>query len=500
MIQELLLHHTNAIPFLCLQANEKRTMLVIGPGGGKEILMGLFGDVEKITGVEVNSDFVNIVKDYKEFDGGIYSDFSNVKIVVEEGRHYVKQSKEQFDLIVMALPSTEQMQNIELFAMSENYLLTREALQDYFNILMPEGRMIFTVHNRWELLRLMTTTTSVLNKMGIVGNDMQNHFAVLEAEYAPTIVIKKNAFTKEESLRWKNTCATLPQDFPQVSYLPYGMKGSNQSTAHNFLTTICQSDESMQAYIARDEYDISPCRDDKPYFYNMHKGAPQIYLWLLAGIAGFNFLVLVLPLKFIKKTKHDAARTFGLPLIIFGCIGTGCMVLEISLFQKLVLYLGSPTISLSILLSSLLVGMGTGSYFGKNVFRTDMQKRLLLASISTVLAGILLFIASPTILSKCLEYGTVLRSTICFLMILPLAFFMGIPFPTCIQLLYLDNQENYIPWMYGINGSMSVLGSVLAIVVSMVWGFTPTYFIGLSFYLSIFIFLYVSSKRKIFQR
>jgi len=90
-------------------------MLVIGPGGGKEVLIGLFGEVEMITGVEVNPDFVQIVKDYKTFDGGIYSDFPNVEMVVEEGRHYVEQTKEKFDLIVMALPSTAQTQSIEPF-------------------------------------------------------------------------------------------------------------------------------------------------------------------------------------------------------------------------------------------------------------------------------------------------------------------------------------------------------------------------------------------------
>lgn len=266
ILQELLLHHTNAIPFLCLKESEKRSMLIIGPGGGKEVLIGLFGEVKKITGVEVNPDFVEIVKDHKEFDGGIYSDFSNVKIEVEEGRHYVKQLKDTFDLVVMALPSTEQMQNIEPFAMSENYLLTKEAIQDYLNILTPDGKLIFTVHNRWELTRLMTTALSVFSDMGIATDEMQNHFVVFEAEYAPTVVIKKNAFTIDETLRWQNTCKTLPRDFPNVTYLPYGVISSNQSTMGNFLRSVCQSDESLQEYIAQDEYDISPCRDDRPYF------------------------------------------------------------------------------------------------------------------------------------------------------------------------------------------------------------------------------------------
>ena len=136
---------------------------------------------------------------------------------------------------------------------------------------------------------------------------MQNHFAVLEAEYAPTIVIKKNAFTKEEALRWKNICKTLPLDFPHVTYLPFGAEGTNQSTVHNFLTNVCQSDESLQAYITHYPYDISPCRDDKPYFYKLHKGFPQEYFWLLAGIVTFNFLVVWLPFKLITKKKQVTA-------------------------------------------------------------------------------------------------------------------------------------------------------------------------------------------------
>lgn len=485
ILQELLLHHTNAIPFLCLREGEKGSMLIIGPGGGKEVLIGLFGEVQKITGVEINPDFVEIVKDHKEFDGGIYSDFSNVKIVVEEGRHYVKQSKDTFDLVVMALPSTEQMQNIEPFAMSENYLLTKEAIQDYLKILTPDGRLIFTVHNRWELTRLMATALSIFGDMGIAASEMQNHFVVFEAEYAPTVVIKKNAFTIDETLRWQNTCKTLPQDFPNVTYLPYEMISSNQSTISNFLRSVCQSDESLQRYVAQDEYDISPCRDDKPYFYKMYRGVSQEYLWLLAGIAGFNSLIVWLPFKFIRKKERQ--NNIMLPLIIFSSIGIGFMVIEISLFQKLVLYLGAPTISLSILLSSLLVGMGIGSYFGKRIYEAEVRKRLYVVSISIVVAGILFFIASPYLLSKCLEYGLAFRSTVCFLMILPLAFLLGIPFPSCIQILKLDNKEEYIPWMYGINGSMSVMGSVLAVVLSMLFGFTPTYFVGLCFYLSIFL-------------
>jgi len=495
ILQELLLHHTNAIPFLCLDKGQKRSMLVIGPGGGKEVLIGLFGEVEKITGVEVNPDFVQIVKDYKAFDGGIYTDFPNVEIVVEEGRHYVKQTKENFDLIVMALPSTAQTQNIEPFAESENYLLTREAIQDYLRLLAPDGRMIFTVHNSWELTRLIVTALSVFREMGVPGDEMRNHFAVFEAEYAPTVVIKKSAFTLDETRHWQEVCKNLPKDFPPVTFLPYGMITGNRSATAYLLTTAGQSYGTLQAYVDQNKFDISPCMDDKPYFYNMDKGVPGEYLWLLAVTAGANVLVIWLPFRLLKKgAKQNNAQSLTLPLVIFACIGAGFMVVEVSLFQKLILYLGSPTISLGILLSSLLVGMGMGSYCGKMIFPEKIRKRLYVVSSAIVVLGILLFVSSPLLLSVSLISGLPFRSAACFLAVLPLAFLLGIPFPSCIQMLTLNKQERYIPWLYGVNGFMSVLGSVSAVILSMLVGFTPTYFAGLLFYLCIPFLLFFSRK------
>ena len=496
ILQELLLHHTNAIPFLCLTKSEKRSMLVIGPGGGKEVLLGLFGEVDTITGVEVNPDFVQIVKDHKAFDGGIYSDFPKVRIVVQEGRHFVKQSNDLFDLIVMALPSTAQMQNIEPFATSENYLLTKEAIADYLKKLTSEGRLILTVHNGWELARLMTTAVEVFQDLGVPGDDIRNHFAVFEAEYAPTVVTKKSAFTYDETLRWQNTCKNLPQDLPTVTYLPFGMAGSNQSAINQLLAGVSQSPDGVKTYLSQSKYDISPCTDDKPYFYKKDTGIPGEYLWLLAGTVGINVLVVWLPFKFIRrKTPDDHIRGVTLPLTIFICIGIGFMIVEVSLFQKLVLYLGSPTISLSILLSSLLIGMGTGSYFGRNMFGADVIKRLHHVSIAIVVVGTILLAVSPVVLAKSHESALPVRVATTFLAILPLAFLLGIPFPSSLQLLTLGHKERYIPWMYGVNGSMSVLGSVLAVTVSMLFGFTPAYFVGLAFYAIVVLVAFVSLKK-----
>jgi spermidine synthase len=491
LLYNLLLVHSNTIPFFFLNRNEKNNMLVIGPGGGKEVLIGLLSGVEQITGVEINPDFVNIVKDYKEFNGGIYTNFPNVRIEVEEGRHYLKKVKQKFDLIVMALPSTEQLQSIDNFAMNENYLLTVEAIKDYLKILTPEGRLIFTVHNNWELVRLIITSMSAFNSVGVNNQEVLNHFLILEQDYAPTIVIKKNSFTKDEIPHIESIIKTIPKNLPEVTYLPYYWGKLKNTGLNNFLSGVKENRISIDEFIINGKYDTAPCLDDSPYFYKIKKGIPVDYLWLLFSVIILNLLLVGIPLILIKKRiKKVKISAVVFPMVIFLCIGAGFMIIEVSLFQKLILFLGSPTISLSVLLSSILIGMGIGSFFGGKIFKDDFIKRLKLTFLSIVLTGILLFVIFPLLLNSLLEYSLFTCAIICFLLILPFGFLLGIPFPTAIQYLKQKKMEDFIPWMYGINGSMSVLGSVAAVNFSMMWGFSLSFFIGISFYFILFLVLF----------
>jgi len=494
LLYNLLMRHTTTIPLLLLRENEKDNMLVIGPGGGKEILTGLLDGINNITGVEINPDFVDIVKKYRTFNGGIYTDFPNVNILVQEGRHYIKKSDQQYDLIVMALPSTEQLQSKDNFTMNENYLLTVQALKDYMKILTPEGRLIFTVHNRWELIRLIVTTLTAFKEEGINYKDAINHFIIFAQDYAPTIVIKKEAFTQSEIVHAQNIISKIPEELPPVTYLPYNLKESI-NTRENQLLKSLEAGISLKDYINKDPFDISPVWDDSPYFYKVKRGIPDDYFWLLIGVILINLMLVAIPYSFIKrKVKNDETKALLLPLIIFICIGVGFMILEISLFQKLILYLGSPTISLSILLSSLLVGMGFGSYLSKKIFNDILIKKILFASLAVVLFGIVLFTFIPVIFNKLLAYSLIIRAIVSIIAILPLGFFLGIQFPTAIQILNHDNLNEYIPWMYGINGMMTVLGSVLAVIISMISGFIVSFYVGLFFYAIIVILTWLKFK------
>jgi hypothetical protein len=499
LLNNLLLHHTTAVPYLFLTEEEKKDMLVIGPGGGKEILTGLLGGIKNITGVEVNPDFVDIVKEYSNYNGGIYTNFTNVNIKIAEGRHFIKSSNKLYNIIVLALPSTKQLQNIDGLASNENFLLTVEAIRDYLKILTQNGQLIFTVHNRWELVRLIVTTLYAFNENGITNSDALNHFIILGSEYAPTIVIKKSAYTVDEIKAIAQVVKSLPSDLPRVTYLPYLNNYVNNEVENVLLDGLKEGRSSLKEIIAKNSSDISPVRDDSPFFYKVNKGVPDDYKNLLIAIFVIAVLSVIIPFMRIKSKskrnrKDKEKEKILLPLFIFIDIGIGFMILEISLFQKFILYLGSPTIALSILLGSLLVGMGVGSFFGGKIYSSNVIKRLKSISGLIVIVGILLYVIYPVILNELLAYGLPLRAIVCFVLLLPFGFLLGIPFPTGIQILKQNNLVRYIPWMYGVNGIMSVLGSVIAVILSMIWGFTPSFFAGLSMYLIIFIFLTLGSK------
>ncbi|MDG5766224.1 hypothetical protein QA596_02015 [Balneolales bacterium ANBcel1] len=490
-LQNLLLGFSSTIPLVFLEEDERETMLVIGPGGGKEVLAGLISGVGHITGVEINPDFVRIVEEESDFTGGLYTDFPNVDILIGEGRQYVKQRNNSYDIIKMVLPSTQQVQHIENYALSENYLLTVEALEDYLRILSPEGRLIFTVYNEWELKRLILTAVKAFEARGISPQSVPSHFKVLDDPFAPTIVIKKEAYRPDEISQRLDIIEQIPDGFPRVTYLPYRWDMQEATPVNRFLDHIRNGVYPLPELIDLQPFDVSPVYDNSPFFYKIERGIPDTFRQLLLAILAVNLLVIGIPYVMIRKSRskkeraHPVRSDVRMPVWIFTCLGLGFMMIEISLFQKMVLYLGTPTVSLSVLLSSLLVGMGIGSYFGGRILPGNHHQRLLLATGLIVLAGFPAIYFYPWLLNQMLVLDLVWRAVTTFFLLLPLGLLLGVPFPTSIRMVKDSNIDSIIPWMYGINGTMSVLGSVLAVVLSMLFGFTQAFMIGLLCYAAI---------------
>ena len=483
-------HLTGAFPFLFLKESEKDNMLIIGPGGGREVLLGLVNKVGNIKAVEVNKDFVDIVKDYRNYNGGIYTDFKNVDVIVKEGRDFIRNTNDKFDIIMLTIPVTKSSRSIEGYALTENYLLTVESIKDYYNHLTEEGRMIVVLHNSAETMRFVTTSIEALQKLGFDNIAAMERVYTVGEEMMPLVVLKKTPFTIEESNKIHASMHSLGLDTAQT-YIP-NIVQQTQDLRHedgttmthymfnNSLVNLSKGKIDTKDLVKSVYFNINPATDDRPFFFDNQPGIPNNLVALLLFAIVINLGAILPPIRFWKAQKN-----FTKLMLLFLFLGAGFMMIEISFFQKLTFYLGSPTISLAVILASLLAGMGIGSFASRKIYNRQNIKKLVLSGFLIFIIATGLFFAIPFIMNSFSQINTFNKALITSLLLIPLGFILGIPFPTGINLTKEMRLENSVPWLYGINGTMSVLGSVLALTISTTIGFTVSLILGTLCYLAI---------------
>src|SRR5450830_512398 len=163
---QLDMHSGESFPFPLLKAGQKRSALIFGPGGGSDVAVALLGGVEKITAVEVNPDVVKIVRQYRDFNGGIYSGRPGVTAVIGDGRNFVRTTDKRFDLIMAAIPVTKSSRSVDGYALTENGLFTVEAMGEYLDRLTDNGRLVFVAHNDVEIYKLIATVLAAYGEIG----------------------------------------------------------------------------------------------------------------------------------------------------------------------------------------------------------------------------------------------------------------------------------------------------------------------------------------------
>ncbi|OGU80340.1 MAG: hypothetical protein A2254_02650, partial [Ignavibacteria bacterium RIFOXYA2_FULL_35_9] len=190
-----LMHSNLFFPFNFLKDNEKDSALIIGPGGGIDIAVAYFGDAKQIDAVEVNPTFIDLMKEYNK---STFVDKPNINVIVGEGRNFVRNSSRKYDLIFLTIPITKGGRSTDFVNLTENYLFTTEALKDYLHILTNEGRIVFTLHNREEVYKIISNYFDSQNRSGIINPEASKYFYVADQGMMPLLVIKKTPFTKEE--------------------------------------------------------------------------------------------------------------------------------------------------------------------------------------------------------------------------------------------------------------------------------------------------------------
>lgn len=474
--------------------------LHIGAGGGMDLLAAHHYGVKDVTGVEINPIIVKSVQNkFKDYSGGIYNgDIKGIKIVVDEGRNYIESGEDSYDVIQLSGVDTFSSTQAGAFALSENNLYTVEAFKSYYKKLTEGGYFTMTSWfapdekgNPRFSIRLVNIARRALKEMDLDPKDRVIFFA---SDTYTLMILKKGKFTREEIKNgldyvFKNKFAMLvtPGRAPDQNNVFERFLFADEKTHHKLLEDY--------------PYLVSAPTDDKPFFFELRK-LETLFTGINSTVLPLNifsgqtvlfivlFVVLLLGIMFIlsplyvlkKKNKEQLAVH---NILYFTFIGLGFMLVEIVLTQKLVLYLGHPSFSLSIALFSILLFSGLGSNFHDNSF---LKKRTTLIVLSAIL--LLVIVTLSPILSATLGAPFAVRVLITLLILAPLSFFMGTAFPAGAS--RVDEKE--LPFLWGINGFFSVIASVTAIIISINMGFTFVFYISFICYAGAAAVMYLKFK------
>ncbi len=469
-------------PFLFLKDNEKESALIIGSGGGRDILIALMAGIKEITAVEVNKELVDIVRGYSKYNGGIYTNYKNVNIVVDEGRSFLKRSNHKYNAIILTLPVTKSSRSIEGYALTESFLLTEESIIDYLEHLKDDGQLIVLMHNKLMALRMLSISLSAMKKMGI-DNQTAMKQLYLFGDKLPLFVLRKKAFTEDESrLRIEEMQRLGFGD--GIVFMPYN-KINEHDSLNKALLLVADGAVSIEKIVKATDKDISAVTDESPFFYKFEKGLPDNIISLLWFSTILCILIVILPFfAGAGISRHYKS------ILLFMLLGAGFMILEVSLIQRFILFLGSPVVSMSVFLVTLFIGMSIGSFYSNRFSGNEIGYKIGIFSLIIGAEIIIYSILLSYLFGFFIGYNFIIRIILAAVLLLPLGFLLGIPFPSGIRLLKLREKDFLIPWMWGINGAASVLGSVLAVAVAIMAGFTSAQFISACCYLFIgFLYL-----------
>lgn len=500
-------HFFKAISLTYRIKENPQDSLIIGIGGGIDMLVAKMMGAKFVTGVEINPATVKLLKgkfrDYLQ-----WPNWQGVTIIRSEGRNYIHSKINSFDTIVMSGIDTFSALNSGAYVLSENYLYTVEAFKDYLRALKPNGVMGI---NRWfylqprESLRLSSLYIAASKELGIKHPE-QSIMVISERRDGDfrwaTTLIKKTPFSITEvnhilSLVEDNSSLSiiyLPEIFPADIQARLEKDIAAKDPAANFAREsfsrlIRASDVGYADFIKQYIFKIDPVYDDKPFFFEYFKGnnfssfenfmeylslirGPTVLYILFIVSTLLCFFCIIFPLWFFQRHGLNSPGTISL-LTFFASLGFGYMMFEIGAMQLINVYIGDPMYSLPLVLAGLLVATGVGSALS-HYFSHHPAFKVILINMPLIALIMLLWMVFVHIIQPLtMHFELLARVLIVLFALIPVGILLGIPFPTAIKELE-KKDPNFIPWAWGINGITSVLASIVAIIIAMKFGFTIT--------------------------
>jgi hypothetical protein len=461
---------------------------VVGAGGGRDVLTAqLFGQ-KRVLAVEINGDIMRVANGrFGDFTGHL-DRFPGVSFVNDEARSYLARSAERFDLLQITFVDTFAATAAGAFALTENSLYTVEGWKVFLERLDADGLLAVSRATNAEIGRLVALGRAALLAGGAA--QPERHMVLVSNRHQTAkslgrmglLLVRKTPFAEDELARIRSLAARMNFEV-----------GLQPGSAASGVLLALATGRGM-APLRAGPVDYEAPTDDKPFFFHMARpsewllmrggvrspasGAAAVLGTLLFTVIGLAAFCIVVPLAF---ARIGLVRGDALLLGFFCAIGTGFMLIEISMLQRLILFLGHPVYSLSVILFVLLLSGGLGSWLSGRIADERLARRgpQLLALLVGVLA-VAGWCAAPLIAA----FGaaeTPVRIAASGALLAVMGVPMGMAFPLGMRLA-LASRAPLAPWLWGVNGAASVVASVLAVVIAMAVGISASFWSGVAAY------------------
>src|SRR5688572_27782127 len=484
---DYLRYELTALAYHMVERPEGFSALVIGPGGGRDLLSALAFGARKVDGVEINPIIARdvMLDRFREYSGGVYAD-PKVAIHVDDGRSFVRRSGAEYDVIQASLVDTWAATAAGAYTLTENSLYTSEAFSEYVDHLSDTGYLTIT---RWVFdgLRLVSLAQEACAARGL---DASRHLAIVRFDRVATFLLKKTPFTDADARRLTSLAGELGFS---VLYVPGVDRVPAQADPIEMQRTGTSADDYRRLILAPDRrqfveqypLDITPTTDDRPFYFHTTRlrnqfgvafGRSMLFgngLSALMTLIGISALLVCVFIVGPLLVSARPAPGWGRWLIYFGALGAGFMLLEVALLQRFVLLLGHPVYSLTVTLFALLLGTGLGSFLSRRIPPDRVKRvarRVLLAVAGAALISTVLL---PLVIDVAIAWPLWTRVAVAAALLVPLGVLLGIPLPAGMRLVSAVSPD-IVPWGWGINGAFSVVGATVAVFVAMNWGFSST--------------------------
>lgn len=464
--------------------------LILGAGGGQDVLSALRHDTREVDAVEINPATVELMGGMLlDRTGGLYKR-RGVRLIRAEGRSFVRAAKGRYDVVQMGLVDTWAATSTGGLSLTENFLYTTDAFSDYLTALRSGGMISVT---RWlhrpprETLRLTGLAIGALKNQGV--EDPSAHIVVVGVGRVGALLVSREPLDEDDTRRVASLARQRRLD---VHYLPHRISPEGERNAFEDLLAA----EDFEDFVATYSYDISPASDDRPFFFDFNTPRGWWALTLLtdfrnAALSGtatlaavlIQSLLLSLVLLFgpVVARKVEVGSGGWLLVAYFGLTGTGFMFIEVPLLQRLTLVVGHPAQAAALVLCVLLGSSGFASLASDRITGTS-PRRIALSLAILCVVGLLMAVFGDELGRTFLGAPSWLRPVLAGVSIVPVGLLMGLATPHGLRVA-AKGSPKLVPMLWATTSFASVVGSVLSVMVSMHAGFGTALGVGAMCYL-----------------